>query len=282
MEDRELIQVNVQLPVEALHQFTMLIEQLRRLSEAAGGGPEHAASPAREQAESAVFDPERFQLLSREPKTPESARPPQSAAQEEAPAVRRAVQREVPPPESAGAPVSAAAPEPGAMYPDTAEAGHAGAEAVRLEPSAREAEEPPDPPEREDRPADSTQAAAPQYAARELEAKGVRAVADTPVPDAPAVRLDPASQIPAAETVWEEAQERELEAPALRAEPGPAAETPLGAGIVVSAGADGPPGRQAVMAEELVVPGAAPLTAEAVSLAFRRDGRRYDNGFPLY
>ena len=132
MEDRELIQVNVQLPVEALHQFTMLIEQLRRLSEAAGGGPEHAASPAREQAESAVFDPERFQLLSRELKPPESARPPQSAAQEEAPAVRRAVQREVPPPESAGAPVSAAAPEPRAMYPDTAEAGHAGAEAVRL------------------------------------------------------------------------------------------------------------------------------------------------------
>ena len=39
---------------------------------------------------------------------------------------------------------------------------------------------------------------------------------------------------------------------------------------------------RAVMAEELVVPGAAPLTAEAVSLAFRRDGRRYDNGFPLY
>lgn len=237
MEDRELIQVNVQLPVEALHQFTMLIEQLRRLSEAAGGGPEHAASPAREQAESAVFDPERFQLLSRELKPPENARPPQSAAQEEA---------------------------------------------VRLEPSAREAEGPPEPPERADRPADSTPAAAPKDAARELEAKSVQAAPDTPVPDAPAVRLDPASQIPAAETVWEEARDRDLEAPALRAEPGPAAETPLGAGIVVSAGADGPPSRQAVMAEELVVPGAAPLTAEAVSLAFRRDGRRYDNGFPLY
>ena len=26
----------------------------------------------------------------------------------------------------------------------------------------------------------------------------------------------------------------------------------------------------------------APLTAEAVSQAFQRDGRRYDNGFPLY
>ena len=282
MEDRELIQVNVQLPVEALHQFTMLIEQLRRLSEAAGGGPDPAASPAREQAESAVFDPERFQLLSRELKPPESARPPRSAAQEEAPAVRRAVQRELPPPESAGAPVSVAAPEPGAMYPDTAAAGPAEAEAVRLEPSAREADGPPEPPERADRPADSTPVATPKDAARELEAKGVRAVADTPVPDAPAVRLDPASQIPAAETVWEEARDRDLEAPALRTEPGPAAETPLGAGIVVSAGADGPPSRQAVMAEELVVPGAAPLTAEAVSLAFRRDGRRYDNGFPLY
>lgn len=35
-------------------------------------------------------------------------------------------------------------------------------------------------------------------------------------------------------------------------------------------------------AEQLVSAGPAPLTAEAVSLAFRRDDRRYDNGFPLY
>ena len=34
--------------------------------------------------------------------------------------------------------------------------------------------------------------------------------------------------------------------------------------------------------EELITAGPAPLTAEAVSLAFRRDDRRYDNGFPLY
>ncbi len=34
--------------------------------------------------------------------------------------------------------------------------------------------------------------------------------------------------------------------------------------------------------EELAFPGPAPLTAEAVSLAFQRDDRRYDNGFPLY
>ena len=37
-----------------------------------------------------------------------------------------------------------------------------------------------------------------------------------------------------------------------------------------------------LVAEELVAAGPAPLTAESVSLAFRRDGRRYDCGFPLY
>ena len=31
-----------------------------------------------------------------------------------------------------------------------------------------------------------------------------------------------------------------------------------------------------------LAPRPAPLTAEAVNLAFRRDDRRYDNGFPLY
>ena len=34
--------------------------------------------------------------------------------------------------------------------------------------------------------------------------------------------------------------------------------------------------------EELVQTGPAPLTAEGVALAFQRDDRRYDNGFPLY
>ena len=34
--------------------------------------------------------------------------------------------------------------------------------------------------------------------------------------------------------------------------------------------------------EELTSAGPAPLTAESVALAFQRDDRRYDNGFPLY
>ncbi len=41
-------------------------------------------------------------------------------------------------------------------------------------------------------------------------------------------------------------------------------------------------GRKEAVAEELVWEGSAPLTAQAVSQAFRRDGRRYDNAFPLY
>ena len=39
---------------------------------------------------------------------------------------------------------------------------------------------------------------------------------------------------------------------------------------------------RAPLQERLVTQGPAPITAEAVSLAFRRDDRRYDNGFPLY
>lgn len=282
MEDRELIHVTVQLPVEALQHFTNLIEQLRRLSETAGSRPEQSASASQEQAESAVFDSERFQMLSRELQDPESVRPSRSAVEEEAPAVRRPVQREVPAPKSAGEDVSASVPEPETRRPDMVDNSTAQADSVRLEPSVQSEREAPAPRETKEPPAENTQTAGQEAAAREPEAKSVQAEPDTPVPDAPTVRQDPASQIPAAEAVWEEMQERELEAPALRAETGLAAETPLGAGIVVASGADGPPSRQAVIAEELVIPGAAPVTAEAVSLAFRRDGRRYDNGFPLY
>ena len=51
---------------------------------------------------------------------------------------------------------------------------------------------------------------------------------------------------------------------------------------LVTAEPDMPQSRWTGITEELVTPGPAPLTAESVSLAFQRDGRRYDNGFPLY
>ena len=45
---------------------------------------------------------------------------------------------------------------------------------------------------------------------------------------------------------------------------------------------EAPGGSWQEVREELTYAGPAPLTAEAVSLAFQRDDRRYDNGFPLY
>ncbi len=50
----------------------------------------------------------------------------------------------------------------------------------------------------------------------------------------------------------------------------------------VGGGPDQPHGGHMAMVEELVTAGPAPLTAQAVSMAFQRDDRRYDAGFPLY
>ncbi len=53
-------------------------------------------------------------------------------------------------------------------------------------------------------------------------------------------------------------------------------------GAAVGGGPDQPHGGHMAMVEELVTAGPAPLTAQAVSMAFQRDDRRYDAGFPLY
>ena len=84
------------------------------------------------------------------------------------------------------------------------------------------------------------------------------------------------------ENVRAEAAAQELALAAARGEVSGGIETPLGAGVVVQTQPEMPQSRWSGVTEELVIPGPAPLTAEAVSLAFERDGRRYDNGFPLY
>lgn len=90
-----------------------------------------------------------------------------------------------------------------------------------------------------------------------------------------------------------------LESVALPPSPAPAVERPMetipapavafehpadiqAAEGTVSAYFPAPGGGRLAPVEELVSPGPAPLTAEAVALAFQRDDRRYDNGFPLY
>lgn len=75
---------------------------------------------------------------------------------------------------------------------------------------------------------------------------------------------------------------RDLDLSVARGEVGGEIETPTGAGIAVEAQPEIPRSRWGGVIEELADAGEAPLTAQAVSMAFERDGRRYDNGFPLY
>ena len=62
MDERELIQVNLQLPSDALDKLSALVEQFRRLA-AAVNGLRTPAGMAEETAESGFFEPERFQAL---------------------------------------------------------------------------------------------------------------------------------------------------------------------------------------------------------------------------
>lgn len=71
--------------------------------------------------------------------------------------------------------------------------------------------------------------------------------------------------------------------PAIRFAAGASGDAPPSAGFAVADSAEGTSGVGAMGIEErLTAAGPAPLTAEAVSQTFRRDDRRYDNGFPLY
>ncbi len=248
MEEQELIQVNLRLPASALDGLSRLAEQLRKLAAAVGERP---AGPSEERAESASFDPERFRALRRSAE--------ESSAQAEdvqAQPVRSDADGFIQEPESAGMELSEQddVPERDASIPhDETGVGRA-EEPVRRRETEEEAEEIP--------------VAQPPQAEETLEA--------------PSVRMEPESQIPEAEKVWAPVEERDIPLPAAQAEIPEGVETPLGAGRVVTAQAEPPASRWTGVTEELVTAGPAPLTAEAVSLAFQRDGRRYDNGFPLY
>jgi len=110
----------------------------------------------------------------------------------------------------------------------------------------------------------------------------VRAETEVAVPDAPEAGRDVEQQVPDVESTRADAEKRELALATAQGEVSGGVEAPLGAGVVIQTQPEMPQSRWSSVTEELVIPGPAPLTAEAVSLAFERDGRRYDNGFPLY
>ena len=246
MDGQDLIQVNFQLPASVLDSLTMLAEQLRKLA-AAANGPGRPAGMAEEIAESGAFDQERFQALMEKSKAADG----QSSR-----AVRSDTMEPVREPESAGGML----PE-GPQEPDRTDV-PASSDPERPEAAGQE------PDGTAEEPAEDIPSVRPEMEER--------------TPDAPVVQMEPESLIPEAEKVWAGTGEGDLPLPAVQAEDLTGVETPLGAGMVVTAQPEPPASRWSNVTEELVTPGPAPLTAEAVSLAFQRDGRRYDNGFPLY
>lgn len=254
MEEREQIELNLRLPAAALESFSRLTEQLRALAEAVNGGVRPAASAAgEERASSDAFDWARFQALSEGPEPPEAVQA-RLSRQDGADAVRADVQKTPRQPESAGGSAMDAPP------PVPEQAGRETMDAQVL----------PVPGE-----------AAPQPAIEEGEVPAVRDTADKPLADAPAVRADLAEQLPPAEAVPADVSAG-AEAADIQIGMEGGADAPAAAGFSVDSAVEDAPGRWSSVTEELVTSGPAPLTAEAVSQAFQRDGRRYDNGFPLY
>ncbi len=240
----EQVTVSIQLSAGALGQLAQLLEQAHRLMDASA----QTRPPAAEESEaSPSFDSRRFQelWLAREERTvPEGTAPPRQEI-----------------PTSAGHSPEAAAAQPPA-FGDLGDA--ASAQATVLAPVG-------DAPTA-DRPfaaAPSPALSAQPSAFAELSPQSGSADVHESPPQAPAAQpAAPAADIPPA-------------APAAAQISGYSPEAQVVASTANSA-LSPPQPRRGNIQEELVEEGPAPLTAEAVSLAFRRDDRRYDRGFPLY
>lgn len=260
MDQDQLIQVSFQIPPSALDSLSRLAEQLRLLTEAASAPSAPGSNAAEtEHMESGSFDAEHFLALRQGVDTPleaagstgsvstaiEDARVVSALLSSggEAEAVSAGVQKDLESAKSAGDTLDRY-PEDTALPDDPDHMKQAPTE--KLDPLSSPAE------------------------------------AEEDVPDAPEAWRAVEQQIPNVKSARVEAEERELALAAAQGEVSGGLETPLGAGVVVQTQPEMPQSRWSGITEELVIPGPAPLTAEAVSLAFERDGRRYDNGFPLY
>lgn len=288
MEEQERLQLNIQIPAGALEGFTRLAEQLRLLAEALGGGGQMPASlqTARtvplERGENTAFDLGRFREMGQGPREPEAVRT-DGRDIDGAEAVESEVRRTVEEPdgawEEAGGEAEVSVPVESAVS-DLPEREEAEVPPFQM-PPAKEVEEKMVPTEADVRELDAVPLRV-EVEARPAEAVSAGREPDTPVPDAQAVRMEPDSQIPAAEAVWAEPDGPGPEVRAAQEEVRRALQTPPGAVAELTAAPEALRSRWTGVAEELVAAGPAPLTAESVSLAFRRDGRRYDSGFPLY
>lgn len=284
MDGEKLIQVSFQIPPSALDSLSRLAEQLRMLTESitAQAAPASRAAGS-EREENSTFDPERFQALLQG----SDVQPPAASTEVSDTADAKAVSGEVPQMGDAKA-VSASISQAGdaeevsteirSELPDAESAG--GPLPHRSEDAADRITDPYHT-LLEERDIPLPPAEAPQ--ANSLSTiPAVQAEAETDVPDASEAVRDAEREMPEAEGTRADAEDREPLPAVVHGEVSGGVESPSGAGLAVQAQPEMPQSRWNGVTEELVSPGPAPLTAEAVSLAFERDGRRYDNGFPLY
>lgn len=244
MGEEKLIQVSFQIPPSALDSISRLAQQLRLLTQAVGAQSAPTGRTAEsEYVESGFFDPERFYELQRDMRDPQ--------------AVRRTIRDIADAP--AASPELSPVRDAEAVSAESSQTGDAVAVSARVQEEPHNARGAGD--EFSRQPAGFDRAAAPDGGPQYI---------------LPEERGDPLPPV--------REPQAEAEDLTLFTAPGEVTggiETPAGAGIVVQAQPEVPQSWWGT-AEELVIPDPAPLTAEAVSMALERDGRRYDNGFPLY
>lgn len=240
----EPLQVSIQLPAGALGQLAQLLEQARYLLQSSS---RESVAASEESLASPSFNTARFQQLQQ-------------------------LQREVPnrepvmPAKRAMPPENAPLGEPeavGAVISDVTPAALPVREEVREDLPAARADTIGNPQEQPR--AEAVQA--PAFAEMDEIPVASDLPADTEA-EANVVQTIPTDNTPEADVVHQEVTKVEAAA-SVSADAGSALPAPLS-------------GRWDGLREELKAAGPAPLTAEAVSLAFRRDDRRYDRGFPLY
>lgn len=264
--------LQIQLPVSALSTLARLLEQLQRLT----GGEK----TGQEEARGGSFDLERFRELEAASAlgTADKRLPAAGAA-------KGAVKTEPPPAKTAEAAFSEARPPASAAGEAETEPGDA--EAVRGELSLEMPIPPGGPVETEKEPgeAPSVRIGGSEYPLPE----GGEARAVPPDPketagpeEAPAVRAELGEADLTPPSLRAELGEPDVTAPSARATEAEPLKMAEAVGAEMGGGPSQPQGGHMAMAEELVTAGPTPLTVQAVSMAFQRDDRRYDAGFPLY
>lgn len=268
------IQLNIQLPLEELGRFSHLLDQLQQLMAADGGGT------AREAEKSPSFDPQRFQqLLQAEQlsgQTGTEATP--SPAPADSPAVSTGSMTQAP---AAQADLSSAQQDAAAVRAELSPMPEAPAAQAELSfladaPGAEsEVSFLATPPT-----AQSELSDVPEISAHQIQAAMEEGEVPTAQPDEMS-RLGEDASSDQPRTPEEGDSPPPEEAPSVQEFLELSA--PRSAGYYPQVQLpEAPGGVWGGIQEELTFSGPAPLTAEAVSLAFQRDDRRYDNGFPLY